>query len=107
MLLEFVFTTSSHPFASWFFKFKGYDAEFGTYQSIILCLAGLYKSVKLEVEAGMCLIYRCYRSIIGLNWVAFTESGNRDVQANLFAAEIVSNIKETKNLLYFVCDNGR
>lgn len=99
--------TSPHPFSSLFFELRSNGGELGTCLFVVLYLAGLYKGAKLEVEAKTGLIcWRC-RDIIGLNAIAFTGDGARDMQADLSAAEDAINANTIGDLLYFVYDDGR
>lgn len=72
-----------------------------------MCLAGLCKGAKLKIEAGTDLIYWWCGGVTGSNAIVFTGDGVGYVQTNLSAAKGVVNVKVTKDLLYFVCDDGK
>ena len=79
MLLEIVFTMSSHPFGFLFFELKGYNDQLGSCLSIVFCLIKLWKSTKLKITAGTNLICWQCGGVIGSNAIAFTWDGAKDV----------------------------
>lgn len=85
-----------YPFGSLFSKLKGDNGEFGTRPSVILCLVGLYESIKLEIEAVTGLICWYCEGVTGLNMLAFTKDRAGDVQANLSTAESTVNTECNK-----------
>ncbi len=98
---------SLHLFDSLFFKLKSQGGKLDTYSFIQLCLVRLCKSVKLEVRAGIGLIYQHCGSVISSKAVAFIRNEARDMRADLFAAKDAVNKRVIKDLLYFVFDNRR
>lgn len=105
ILLELVLTTSSYPFGFLFFELGGHGDKLGTCLSIVLCLAGLCKSAKLEVRVGTGLICQHYRVVIGSNMVAFTGGEAGDVRADLSTTKSVVNAEVMENLLCFICND--
>lgn len=67
----------------------------------------LCEGAKLEVETGMGLICQYYRGVIGSNAVVFIGGGVGDMRVDLSTTKSIVNIKVTKDLLYFVCNDGR
>lgn len=74
---------------------------------VILYGAELCKSTKLEVRVRMSLICQCCRGITGLNIVALIGDKAGDIQANLSITKNAVNVKVSKDLFYFVCDDRR
>lgn len=56
MLLKLVITTSLHSFGFLFSKLEGHGCELGTQSSIVLYMARLCESAKLEIGARTSLI---------------------------------------------------
>lgn len=88
-----------------FSELGGHGDELGTCLPVILYLAGLCESAKLEVEVGTSQICRRYGGITSLNAVAFTGAGVGNVQADLFGTKDAVNAEVIENLIWFVCDN--
>lgn len=107
MFLELVFITLSYSVCSLFFEWGVYNSKFGTRSFVILYLAKLCKSAKLELGAETGLIYWRCKSVIGLNVVVFIRVEVGNIQANLFVVGSTINIKVTEDLLCFICDDGR
>lgn len=68
----------------------------------------LCKSFKWEIRPRISLIDWHCGGITGSNCiVVFNKDRIRDLQANLSTAKDIINIKITKNLLYFIYDDGK